>query len=241
MIIKLIILILCIVIIYKLIYRYVVSKYIVTECISMESDDKRRIDLIQHINKMNFKFRLNFFKAVTSKDISKDEYKDYIDIVTKERIGRIGCWLSHVNIWKKYIGYNEPILVIEDDVRFEKDFSCKLKNIVTYLKQTNIDWDLCFLGREEYGDEHENISLDVYDLEFVKNKFYQTHCYLVNCKNIEKLLKHCDLKNIDIDTFKKNTAIDVYISNLLDKLIILGVKNQLANQVSSDSYGSNTG
>lgn len=241
MIIKLIILILCAVIIYKLIYQYIVSKYIVIECISMPSDEKRRADLLQHINDIGFKSKFNFYKAITGDDICKDEYKDYIDIVTKDRIGRIGCWLSHINIWKKYIGYNEPILVIEDDVRFEKDFPCKLKNIVTYLKQTNIDWDLCFLGREEYGNKKENISLDIYDLEYVKNKFYQTHCYLVNCKNIEKLLEYCELKNMNLKTFKNNTAIDVYISNLLDKLDILGVKNQLAKQVSSNNYGSNTG
>lgn len=241
MIIEFIIFILCTVIIYKLIYQYIVSKYIITECISIESDEKRRIDLLHHINNIGFKSKLNFFKAITGKDVSEKEYQEYIDVVTKDRIGRIGCWLSHVNIWKKYIGYNEPILVIEDDVRFEKGFSSKLKNIVTYLKQTNTEWDLCFLGREEYGDEHENISLDVHDLEFVKNKFYQTHCYLVNCKNIDKLLKYCDLKNIDIKTFKKTKAIDVYISILLDKLNILGVKNQLANQVSSENYGSHTG
>jgi GR25 family glycosyltransferase involved in LPS biosynthesis len=241
MIIEFIIFILCAAIIYKFIYQYIVSKYIITECISIESDEKRRVDLLRHINNIGFKSNLSFFKAVTGDDISEKEYKDYINIVTKDRIGRIGCWLSHVNIWKKYIGYNEPILVIEDDVRFEKGFTNQLKSIVTYLKQADIDWDLCFLGREEYGDEYENISLDIHDLEFVKNKFYQTHCYLVNCKNIDKLLKHCDLKNIELKTFKNNTAIDVYISNLLDKLNVLGVKNQLAIQVSSENYGSNTG
>jgi len=192
---------------------------------------------------IGLKSNFNFFKAITSDDICRDEYKDYIDFVTEKKIGRLGCWLSHINIWKKYKNYTKPILVIEDDVRFVTNFPNELKQIVNYLNNNpKIDWDLCFLGRNQYDNSNENISLNAHELEKIQNKFYQFHCYLVNCKNIDKLLKYCDLKNIDMETFKKNSAIDVYIPGIFDKLNLLGVKNQLAIQVSSSEYGgSNTG
>lgn len=230
-------------IIMKLI-QYFMYFEIITECISIKSDQHRREDLLKHFELIDFKSRIQFFDAITKDVICKRKYKDYIDILTNERIGRLGCWLSHIAVWKKYINYKHPVLVIEDDVRFKHDINKKLKKILKYLENTNINWDFCFIGRDEHFDEScSNIDLGVCDLEMIKKNFYQMHCYLVNCKNIPKLLKLCEVTNVDLDTFKENTAIDVYIPTLMkkNKLTLLGVKNQLAHQVSSEQYGSNTG
>lgn len=230
-------------IITKLIQYYMYLN-IVTECISIKSDQHRREDLLKHLDSIDFKSRVKFFNAITKDDVCRKKYKEYIDIITEERIGRLGCWLSHTNVWKKYINYKGIVLVIEDDVRFKPNINSKLKGILKYLENTDINWDLCFLGRDEhYDEEFSNIDLGSCDLEMIKKNFYQMHCYLVNCKNISKLLQLCELTNIDTDTFKENMAIDVYVPKLMkeNKLTLLGVKHQLAYQVSSAKYGSNTG
>lgn len=223
--------------------QYFMYLDIITECISIKSDQHRRKDLLNHLDSIDFKSRIKFFDAITKNVICKNKYKDYIDILTNERIGRLGCWLSHTNVWKKYINYKGIVLVIEDDVRFKPDINRKLKRILEYLENTDINWDFCFLGRDEHEDECANIDLGACDLEIVKKNFYQMHCYLINCKNIPKLLQLCEITNIDLDTFKENMAIDVYVPKLMkeNKLTLLGVKNQLAHQVSSAKYGSNTG
>lgn len=231
-------------IVFQMFFPKPIYSSIKTECISIDYDEIRRKELVQHMKDINFNPQLKFFKAITGDDISRREYKDYIDIITEKRIGRLGCWLSHTSIWEKYRNYSEPILVIEDDVRFVSDFREKLETILKYLKNINIDWDLCFLGRNEHDiDINENISLDICDLEIIKNNFYQLHCYIVNCKNIDKLLSLCELKNVKPEEYKDDLAIDIHLPRLMkqDKLLLLGVKNQLAYQISSEKYGSNTG
>lgn len=224
--------------------QYFIHFNILTECISIKSDQHRRNDLLNHLDLIDFKSRIQFFDAITKDDVCKKKYKDYIDILTDKRIGRLGCWLSHISVWKKYINYKGIILVIEDDVRFRPNINQKLKKIINYLEKTDINWDFCFIGRDEHFDEEcSNIDLGTCDLEMVKKNFYQMHCYLVNCKNIPKLLQLCEITNVDLDAFKENTAIDMYIPTLMkeNKLTILGLKKQLAYQVSSEKYGSNTG
>ena len=56
--------------------------------------------------------------------------------------GTIGCSLSHIQLWKKCLELNEPIVIIEDDVKFttkiNKDISITLKNIPSDADFTGI-------------------------------------------------------------------------------------------------------
>jgi GR25 family glycosyltransferase involved in LPS biosynthesis len=177
----------------------------------------------------------NFCEAVTPDTLTTLETSQ-IDL--KET--RLACWLSHINIWRKYKYENEPILILEDDVRFNKDFQFRLNKILAKLK--TIEWDMCFLGRVQIENKCANKSLNTCDLEWIKNGFHQTHCYLINGNSIPKLLNMCELNCIETKRDPKDFAIDVYISDLIkeNKIKALGVKKQLAKQVSSDYYGSST-
>lgn len=208
------------------------------ECISMYSDNKRRDNLLNHIKMVGFdSCDFSFFNAIKPKTLS-NKYKEYTQSVKDTRLA---CWQSHVDVWKKYKDFKEPILVLEDDVRFIKDFPGKLNNILDVLK--NIEWDMCFLGRKEVEDDDNNIPLNTCDLEIVKNNFFETHCYLFNPNKLIRLLQ-CDISNVNLDNVtttlakeNKNLAIDTYISYLMkqNKLNIIGVKNQLAEQISTEA------
>lgn len=218
---------------YKL---YYINNDITIECINIKHHTKRRQDLIQHMKDINFNSKnLNFYEAVTPDTITIKE-KSQIDL----KDTRLACWLSHINIWRKYKSESKPILIIEDDVRFNKDFQYKLNQILAKLK--TIDWDMCFLGRVEIENTCPNESLNTCDLERIKNAFHQMHCYLINGNSIPKLLNMCELNCIKTVRDPPYFAIDVYVSDLTkeNKIKTLGVNKQLAKQVSSDEYGSST-
>jgi GR25 family glycosyltransferase involved in LPS biosynthesis len=191
---------------------------------------------MQHLNDIKFHPKhFNFYEAVTPDTIStSDEPK--IDF----KKSRLACWLSHINIWKKYQSECKPVLIIEDDVRFNKNFQLQLNQILNKLN--TMDWDMCFLGRVEIENQRPNESLKMCNLEWIKNAFFQTHCYLINANKIPKLLELCEPKYIKTNRKSEDFAIDVCISDLNkeNKIKVLGVKQQLANQISSNEYGSST-
>lgn len=73
--------------------------------------------------------KLERMSAVDAKNLDL-ETAEYISPISKEHIrkeiqidhdhltslGHVGCYLSHVNMWKKCLEHNKPIIVVEDDV-----------------------------------------------------------------------------------------------------------------------------
>lgn len=45
-----------------------------------------------------------------------------IDFMHTGKASAVGCSLSHIALWEKAVELNEPIIVLEDDVRMDKDF-----------------------------------------------------------------------------------------------------------------------
>ena len=52
----------------------------------------------------------------------------------------LGCSFSHYKIWQKIIKFNKPILAIEDDAIFNKNFEIIFEKIMKLLPK---DWDIC--------------------------------------------------------------------------------------------------
>lgn len=220
------------------------NSWVHTECISLESCDQRRADLIQHMKTIDFRpYYFKFVKATTP-DTIQNEYQVYKNHIKDTRLA---CWLSHINVWKKYKHHKDGVLVIEDDVRFQPGFTTRLNQIVEALN--TVDWDICMLGRADLESIHDNVPLGTCDLEILKNDFIQMHCYLFNPQHIDKLLQ-VDPVNMDnvedvLHDFTRRDrllAIDTYMPHLLKsgRLNVVGVKNQLAHQISTDTYGSTT-
>lgn len=65
------------------------------------------------------------------------------------RPGVIGCFYSHYRLWQKCIELDEPILIFEDDVIFERGF-------------TSVEWNdilLLCTGKEAYKNEYYAVKL----------------------------------------------------------------------------------
>ena len=44
------------------------------------------------------------------------------DFMHTAKLSAVGCSLSHIQLWEKCVSLNQPILVLEDDVRLDADF-----------------------------------------------------------------------------------------------------------------------
>jgi len=107
--------------------------------------------------------------GIKTKNIPREEYlltcpdatlsNDVIEVVVRTEIGElgkslrpgvIGCFYSHYRLWQKCIDLDEPILVFEDDVLFERNYE-------------PVEWDEVMLlctGKEAY--KHEFYSTKLY-------------------------------------------------------------------------------
>jgi GR25 family glycosyltransferase involved in LPS biosynthesis len=131
--------------------------------------------------------QLNMYELMKS-----DKYKQNILLNDSEIIKKreIGCYLSHYQVYEKIQQLNKPGYTII----FEDDFSIKSNNLMHEIDKIlnkvdvlNIDFDILFLGNLQ--DNHGvNIIDNLYFID--KNvPLWGTHAYMINNKNIDKILK----------------------------------------------------
>ena len=121
-----------------------------------------------------------------------------IDIKKRE----IGCYLSHLKIYEliKLKNKGEYSVILEDDFEFTKEFMYTLEDTLLNVKKNNIDFDFLFLGILGYNGD--NIIDNIFT---VPSNSFQTHGYLVNNKNIDKIIKNLSFIDciIDVQIFRK--------------------------------------
>jgi len=123
--------------------------------------------------------------------------------------GAVGCYLSHLNIYKEIAKSDKKYgLIFEDDVMIAQDFYERLNN---GLKSVPADWELYLLGviclKCEIKPNYINV-----------NRFWGTHGYLVKKETAIKLVKLMSgliKKQIDADIclFIKYNKLKVYAIN----------------------------
>lgn len=185
--------------------------------ITMKNDN--RIKNIEEQQK-KCQIKINIFDAFNGNTLSESNYKNELKEKglldesngfkpdEKKRNREIGCYLSHLNIYKmikdkmRNSNYKKKYTIIfEDDVKLDDNFMQKLKKGMEIIKNKN--FDLFYLGTTwvKAGDVvQDNIHTNA------KEPMYGTFAYIVNNNNIDKII------NL---TEKIDAAIDVK----LDKLI----------------------
>jgi glycosyl transferase family 25 len=189
-------------------------------------------DRINNINKQQEKIDLpiQIFDAVNGKNLNLNDYKIGSGFKSNEnyRKREVGCYLSHYNIYKKCkkSGYT---IVFEDDFSIDVEKLIeKINNSIKKLKNANIDFDIMFIGNHAWNDKHGNLILD--DLYKIGNSegLGGTHAYVINNKNIDKLIN--ETSNID-------EPIDVKIQKMADegKLNVIKTYPYYVNTIDSPS------
>ncbi len=128
------------------------------------------------------------------------------------RRGEVGCFDSHVRIWKDIVQKNIPLaLVFEDDANFslERD-GHKLKEWVEQFKNKGMtnNYDLLFVGYIVFFPTGKPISSNLHEVDFSRyTQQHVTHGMLVTQSAAKKLLEKL--------TLPYPLPVDFYIAELV--------------------------
>jgi glycosyl transferase family 25 len=157
--------------------------------------------------------KIDIFPAVNGKKLYINELKRKYNIRNQKlKMSEIGCYLSHLNIYKKIKQDNKKgyTIIFEDDFLVKSDnLLYEVKKIIKILNDKNIDFDMIFLGNL-HNNHGKNIIDNIYYLDKGTNLF-GTHGYVVNNKNINKIINK---------TKKIDRSIDIKIQDLSYKKIL---------------------
>jgi len=112
------------------------------------------INLKKRVDRLNDNLLNNPFKnyeiiyGFDGKNIN-GELSDEINLMKKFNLGpgEIGCFISHLRIYKKIVENNIGYaLILEDDNIFCNDFMIKFKNIIDDKKSSNVKFDILYIG-----------------------------------------------------------------------------------------------
>jgi GR25 family glycosyltransferase involved in LPS biosynthesis len=188
-------------------------------------------DLAEHVQFIRF-------EAVIGKDINPIEYcstKAIEEILRSERLGYrqrhyeltrggIGCWLSHVTLWKQILQTDKDVALI-----FEDDALCS-PQILSILQTTKlpIDWDLFLLGHVCVQCKYDDCNQNLLNVE----RFFGLHGYMINRTAITKILRSPRMRLIE-------KQIDSSLSDMIKdgELTVYGLAQQIAWQ-DNVKYGS---
>ena len=110
-------------------------------------------------------------------------------------LGAIGCYLSHVNIWKLFLSTNEPYCNVFEDDAYINEASCK-----KILEIPLNDFDILLLHRNNSIFSGHKID----DTTKKVNKFFGTFAYSIS--------RSCAIGFLQ-DAFPIHQQIDAFISN----------------------------
>ncbi len=205
-------------------FHKITDIYIPTYIISLHKDILRR-------NKLKYKLRcsgiinVNFFNAINGLTDLHNHHFKIADNYTIN-VGEIGCFLSHYSLWNKIIENNlTNMLILEDDVVFNKTFNHYINRILSEIDISN--FDIIFLGSIKINKsipEKFNDFLNYY------TQSNNAHAYILTHKGALKLLNLKPISNI--------IPVDEYFAQLTD-FSMLSTSFDLCNQESRNIFPSN--
>ena len=114
-------------------------------------------------------------------------------------MGQVACYLSHVELWKKCIELNEPILVAEDDQLYSEK---SLQDILHTYQRIPVDSDfasIVYIPLLSHDSECDDLWCKI-----KPRSWYGTHLYYITPKTARILLENA---------FPIITQVDSYISH----------------------------
>lgn len=148
--------------------------------------------------------------------------------------GAIGCYLSHITLWKMLLESNEEyFLIFEDDVEINYYIN-NIENIINKILNLN-NWDFVYLG---YLDSYVIFNMFSNPKEIIsriQNITFCTHSYLINRKGAEILLNKA-LPIVDqIDSYISFMSIANY-ANIYKSNEILFIQNNIITSSTCDTF-----
>lgn len=135
-----------------------------------------------------YKIIKNFLKVFNLK--KKTFHKKICNL---EHIGRIGCLASHLTLWMSCIEKNKNILILENDVTIQEDFS----NVIKIINKDIILFDPFNPYSEYYNaniELNETMQLKILDGHTKKQntdgKLKGAYCYIITPNGAKKIINY---------------------------------------------------
>ena len=209
-------------------FDFEINKKIDVNIINLKKDTERLKIIKQNIP---FKF-YNIFNAFNGNNIEEningiEYFNEFKKLDSKLNNGQIGCFISHLLLWKKMIDENiEYMFILEDDALFSYDF-----NIIYNYIQKNIDKysdGILYLGGR-YNDNFKPINKNLY--KPMNQYIYKYNYCIQNLNNWDSeeydrttlsYIISNKVANILFNTYKSfiHSPVDFYLMNIyLNKFI----------------------
>lgn len=105
--------------------------------INLESSVERKQHIIEQLNAIKVKFHI--YPAINGRDPEQEILDMYADELSQAyrckslSKGQLGCYASHYLLWKKCVELNKPIIILEDDIVFDKTHFTEFYNLAPKL------------------------------------------------------------------------------------------------------------
>jgi GR25 family glycosyltransferase involved in LPS biosynthesis len=125
--------------------------------------------------------------AIDGKNLDDMKYNDIMK-KTKMKKNTIACFLSHLKCLNKFVKSNdEYVVILEDDVDIEKNFTKKINNLLKEIQDKNENFDIIFLGGTRVcGKKFSKSLLKIRQIN--KDCNAGTFGYLLSKKGAQKIL-----------------------------------------------------
>lgn len=188
--------------------------------INLDKDKERNLFIKKEMD--NKKLINERIQAVNGHEQKKVNYDNIMCSNVKFSQGQLGCYLSHIKCYEKFLKtkYNY-LIILEDDIKLKNDFNEKISKLLIYLDKNN-DIDFVYLSRSQEVIMKDSFTAkkSKYNNDFIFSPAvcgFGFHSYLLTKNGCSKFLKI--LKESEKQTFQKNKAIPL---DCMDRWLILG-------------------
>lgn len=115
---------------------------------------------------------------------SYDEKQYLIDCGRVATVGEIGCYASHLAMWKKCVELNEPVMIMEDDFCIEDSFSSAIQVVENLIS----DYGYIRLQTEFRARKIKVKDVSGFTLYYYTKMPHSLMCYVVNPAVAQRLI-----------------------------------------------------
>jgi GR25 family glycosyltransferase involved in LPS biosynthesis len=173
--------------------------------INLNERNDRKIEMEKLLRKINLNYyridaingnNLNYDKLLQEKIVLDYSFNDYNKKDKKLNMGEIGCYLSHVSAWNKFIESRKNYgIFFEDDIvinelYFNKVFNRIIDELIIY------NFDILFLSRNAMSNSQ------FYEGQIIGKFFYKpskimygAHSYILSKKGAKKFINYFNTIN----------------------------------------------
>lgn len=107
--------------------------------INLESSHERKKHIIAQLDSIKAKFQI--FPAINGRESGQAIFDMYDDELSQTyrckslTKGQLGCYASHYLLWEKCVELDKPIIIIEDDIVFDKQYFTEFYNLAPKLDE----------------------------------------------------------------------------------------------------------